>query len=695
MKTTLEILEWNEVQALLADRTGCPLGRERALRLVPFREFSSLEKVAGLVREAMVYLGDTPGSVFGSVQDLRPLLRDARRRGTGLDGEEIAQCHRTLGSILGTRRRFARREECRSLHRRAQAIPDLEELHGSLAKRVDSDGSVLSSAHPDLPPLRRELIQREREVRKLADRVASRGEYRSVLRPGPPVLRDGRFMLAVRAESRGNVPGVLHDRSSSGNTVFVEPRELVEPQNRLADIRLKERNIEHRVLLECTRELIRHDGEIQEALSQIGSLDLVFARARWGVEIGATVARVEVGGSLQLRDARHPLLFARVAGDRDRAEAESVIIPFDLDLGQDFDVLVITGPNTGGKTVTLKTIGLLSFMALAAVPVTAASSSRFPFYDEVHADLGDEQDLQQNLSTFSGHLRRVSHILERATGKSLVLLDELGSGTDPHEGEALAHALLLDLEKRGAQVVTTTHLSGLKHLGFERDRIENASLEFDSVSLQPLYRLTLGLPGESNALTIARRHGIPPSILEAARARLYRDAGEESRKVAEGIQRSRAVVRERLERAEEEQRRAEDHRRDLEAKLSEVESRNQVLEEQKEAELDRVLESTRSEGLRVLEELGTVPRNLAPRLEAVREFLEGLPRKSGLRTKLAEFVLRLKRNDTVYLPRYRERCRVKRVDRSREKVTVIYRKMELEVTFSEIALPPEDGGGRG
>jgi DNA mismatch repair protein MutS2 len=369
------------------------------------------------------------------------------------------------------------------------------------------------------------------------------------------------------------------------------------------------------------------------------------------------------------------------------------VVPFDLELGGDFDVLVVTGPNTGGKTVTLKTVGLLCLMALAAVPAPVASGSRVPFFDAVFADIGDEQDLQQSLSTFSGHLRRIRRILERATARSLVLLDELGTGTDPQEGEALGHALLRSLLERRVRVVATTHLSGLKEMGFVQERVENASLEFDANTLKPLYRLTIGLPGESNALTIARRLGLDPAVIRWAEKRLERGSGEEGRRVREGIQKSRSAALRRLELAEEEARRAEALRSELEARLEEVRGRAEVLEQEKQKEIERLLVEAREKGMSLVGEFGTVPARLAPTVEKLTRFLEELPARSDLAERRARRLRDLRPGERVYLPRYREKCRIRKVDRGRKTITVLYRNMSMEVPFGEVEVP-ESGSER-
>jgi len=314
----------------------------------------------------------------------------------------------------------------------------------------------------------------------------------------------------------------------------------------------------------------------------------------------------------------------------------------------------------------------------------------------VHADVGDAQDLAQSLSTFSGHLRRIAELLRVATKRSLVLLDELGTGTEPKEGEALGRALLLELAQRGTRVVATTHLSGLKDLGFTLPRFENASLEFDAETLRPLFRLTLGLPGESNALKIARRHGIPPAVIETAEGLLHGGRGSEAGRATEQASRARKAALDHLEGAELERRKAEEMRVELERRVAELEAKASRLEHEKEAEIARALERTRERGRQLLAELGTLPASLQPRLEAIERFLADLPAESRLLARRAAYLMSRKKGDTVFLPKYREHVVVRKVDRERRRITVLYRNLPLEADFDEVQLPDDfTGDGEG
>ncbi len=687
MKSSLEALDWGRACALLATCAESPLGQRLARGLVPFRTRDSLLEASAAVAEAQLLLEQEMAPSFRDVDDLAPLLEAARQRASGLDGKELAQVLKSVKAGEFVRQRLAARAAAPRLQARALAMPDLRALVALLERTIDAAGAVLDDATPELAEARRGLLPAERRVRDLAQDIAARGEWRSLLRDGPPVMRDGRFMLAVRADARGRIAGILHDRSQSGESVFVEPEELIEPQNRLADLRAKERRLVARILVERTREVLRAEAALHETQRLLASQDALFARARLGRRLGARILEVQASGPLVLRRACHPLLLSAALAAGEAGQAR--VVPFDLELGGRFDALVISGPNTGGKTATLKAVGLLVALALAAVPVTVGEGSVVPWFDDVHADIGDEQDLAQSLSTFSGHLRRIVELLGRATAQSLVLLDELGTGTEPKEGEALGRALLVALLERGCKVVATTHLSGLKDLGFEVERIENGSLEFDGDTLQPLFRLTIGLPGESNALKIARRHGMPAAIVERAEAWLSGGRGSDVGRVRAQTERTRQAALIHLDAAEGERRRSEQLRAELVAREAELGAKAEFLEKEKDREVERALRDAQQRGREVLATFGTVPAALVPSFEKLRNFIEGLPSRGALSERRAAYLAGLKKGAAVFLPRYKEHCVVRKVDHGKRQVTVLYRQMQVALSFDEVQLPED------
>ena len=398
----------------------------------------------------------------------------------------------------------------------ANSIPDLVPLRVLIEEAIDEQGAVRDGASPELASIRRALIVAHERLQQRLQSLMGTSTVRNALQETIIVMRDGRYVLPVKADFRGAVRGVVHDTSSSGATLYIEPLAVVELGNEWRELQLRERHEVERVLRELSAATGEAEFDIAEATSRLAYLDVAQAKARLAEALDARDLAssgprqawlVEAPGELRLNEARHPLLTGRV-------------VPTSIRVGGDFDALLITGPNTGGKTVALKTAGLLCLMALAGLPVPARAGSQVPVYRQIFADIGDEQSIEQSLSTFSGHMTAVIDVIERAHKGSLVLLDEVGAGTDPTEGAALGIAIVDRLIAQGAALIATTHHSELKVYAYHTPRVTNASVEFDMATLRPTYRLSIGLPGQSNALAIASNLGMPSEVIEAARGTL-------------------------------------------------------------------------------------------------------------------------------------------------------------------------------
>ena len=398
----------------------------------------------------------------------------------------------------------------------AAGIPDLGPLRVIIEEAIDDQGAVRDSASPELASIRRELIAAHERLQQRLQSLMGSSTLRNALQDTIIVMRDGRYVLPVKADFRGAVRGVVHDTSSSGATLYIEPLAVVDLGNAWRELQVRERHEVERVLRELSGAAGDAEFDIGDATTRLAHLDVSQAKARLADaldarDLASTVHRqswlVPATAELRLNDARHPLLTGHV-------------VPTSIRVGGDFDALLITGPNTGGKTVALKTAGLLCLMALAGLPVPARAGSQVPVYERIFADVGDEQSIEQSLSTFSGHMTAVIDIIERAHEGSLVLLDEVGAGTDPTEGAALGIAIVDRLVGQGASLIATTHHSELKVYAHHTPRVTNASVEFDMATLRPTYRLSIGLPGQSNALAIASNLGMPSDVIEAARGTL-------------------------------------------------------------------------------------------------------------------------------------------------------------------------------
>ena len=553
----------------LARHTTFSAGREAALALRPVSDIDAVVRRQRETAEA-VHLDALRVSVpMGGVHDVRPTARGAARGQTLATSEllEVAGVARATASV---RRALARLDgETPLLAVLAGGLADLEPLRGLIGAALDDRGEVVDHASPDLHAIRRERGEVHDRLQQRMESLLRAPGLRTALQDPIVTLREGRYVLPVRAEARGAVPGIVHDTSASGATIYVEPMAVVDLGNRWRELEAQERHEIERILRELSEAVGAAADDLVDAVERLAQLDLALAKARLARELGATALAkpgrevrwlAAAPAELRLVDARHPLLDGLPAGE---------VVPVTIEAGGATRALLITGPNTGGKTVALKTAGLLCVMALAGLPVPAAEGSQVPVYEAVFADIGDEQSIEQSLSTFSGHITAIIDILERADGGSLVLLDELGAGTDPTEGAALAIAIVERLVEAGVTLIATTHHSELKLYAHGHPAVANASVEFDVATLAPTYRLRIGVPGQSNALAIAARLGMPDPIVEAARESLSHEQRDVEAVLAE-LQTQLASAEERAERAAADLDAAEALRLDLEGRLSEL-----------------------------------------------------------------------------------------------------------------------------
>ncbi len=511
---TLRVLEFPKVLEVLAGETSTTMGRERALALAPASAVEEVRRRQAETTEA-VALGAQGEAPIGGARDLRPALRRAQAGGT-LDPHALLEVAQTLGVARRLRGYVeAQRSRAPLLAGVAGRITPLEALERRIGAVLDDEGQVRDDASPTLRRLRNEQRATERRIREAMEGILRHATYSKMLQEPLITIRGDRFVVPVRQESRSQFPGILHDQSASGATVFMEPMAIVPLGNRQRELAAAERDEIERLMIELTEAVAAESASIAETLEAVADLDLALAKGALSERFAAEAPALTDGGVTALRAARHPLLLLHLPSDR--------VVPIDVELGGSFQALVITGPNTGGKTVTLKTLGLLTLMAQAGLHIPAATGSTVAVYPQLFADIGDEQSIEQSLSTFSSHMGAVVDILRQAQPPALVLLDEVAAGTDPTEGAALARAIIETLLARGVRTAVTTHYNDLKALAYQQEGIENASVEFDPETLQPTFRLLLGQPGQSNALIIARRLGLDSGVVERARSFLSAD----------------------------------------------------------------------------------------------------------------------------------------------------------------------------
>ena len=594
------MLEFPAIRERLARHASFAAGREAALALRPVADRVRAVRRQRETAEAVRLRALRARLPLGGARDVRPAAR-AAARGRTLAPAELLEIAGLAGTAGRMRRALARlRAEAPLLGAIGAALPDLGALGELIAAAIGDRGEVRDSASPALAAIRRERDAVHGRLLQRMEALARSAALRPALQEQIVTLRGGRYVLPVRAEARGAVPGVVHDSSASGATIYVEPLAAVDAGNRRSELQARERHETERILRELSEAAGQAADELAGAVERLARIDLALAKARLAEEIGATaLAAADPGAGwlagppegLRLVGARHPLLGAGAT-------------PITIEAGGGSgaaQALLITGPNTGGKTVALKTAGLLCLMALAGLPLPAAEGTRVPAYDAIFADIGDEQSIEQSLSTFSGHMTAIIDVIERAGPRSLVLLDELGAGTDPAEGSALAIAIVERLLAGGATLVATTHHGELKLYAQRRAGVRNASVEFDAETLAPTYRLRIGVPGQSNAIAIAERLGMPDAIVAAARAGVPREQRDLERVLGD-LRAQLAAAEDRAARAAADRDAAEALRGELERRLAALagesdrmraEARERVRAEVRHAE--RLLRRTRRE----------------------------------------------------------------------------------------------------
>ncbi len=580
---TLNTLEYPKVLERLARHTAFSLSAERARQLRPAQDLAEAQRGLDLTSEARGLLKDQPQTSIGGARDLRAYLENARR-GLALTPAELLDVKGTLVAGRNLARQLADEAAKYSLLAAiAAGFPSPAGVVDAISKAISARAEILDAASPKLASIRSELsIAHERLLARM-QKLLTTEPFAKALQEPLITQRDGRYVLPVKAEARSRVKAIVHDQSSSGATLFVEPLQVVELNNRWRELQLAQRDEEQRILLELSDLVSEYAAEISAVLEGLASLDLTFARAKYANELRAN--RPDLLPMRTKQDQPHPGVVLRLFGVRHPLLDPAKVVSLDIELFPENYCLVITGPNTGGKTVTLKAVGLLALMGQSGMHIPADAGSQISFFDNIYADIGDEQSIEQSLSTFSGHITNIARILQAADQGCLVLLDELGAGTDPQEGAALARALLDHLVKRGITTLVATHYPELKAYAHATKGVVNASVEFDLKTLAPTYHLVVGLPGRSNALAIATRLGLPKEVIEMARNAI--DPSElKAEDLLDEIHRERERARQARSRAEEAEQEAQAAKAELAERLEKIEDeRVQILEKaRKQAE---------------------------------------------------------------------------------------------------------------
>jgi DNA mismatch repair protein MutS2 len=616
---SIRTLELPGVLQMLSRHAVSAEAKERALRLRPETEAEEVLRLLDQTDAARTMIGLRGAPSFSGVKPVAEAL-DRADRGGSLNTRELL----TIADLLTAARRA--KEYFNADAAEKTAIDHLFlSLHGNrfleekIKRCITDETTIADAASTELADIRRHMRQAQAKSRQILQKIISSPSYGKILQETIITQRDGRFVVPVKAEHRGDLPGLVHDISSTGATLFVEPMGVVQANNEYIELEAKEQKEIDRILAELSADAAAHREDIQWDYDALVHLDLIFARGQLSYQMDACRPEVRRDGAISLRKARHPLLDPKKA------------VPIDIELGGSFDTLVITGPNTGGKTVSLKTLGLLTLMTQCGLHIPVADRSVISVYERVLADIGDEQSIEQSLSTFSAHMVNIVAILQEADRRSLILFDELGAGTDPVEGAALAIAVIQQVRQRGARVAATTHYAELKTFAMTTAGVENASCEFDVETLSPTYRLLIGIPGKSNAFAISKRLGLPEEVIDAAKVLMSGESVRFEDILSQLEAKRQALEKRELEadrlyrQREEDARRAREFREQMERAKENARGRG-------EAEAKRILRDARTAADQVFAELAEM-RKAQAKAERMMNANEA---RAELRRKLNE-----------------------------------------------------------
>ena len=591
MKEAIEILELNKIKQVIETLCASTLGVRKVAALKPAVDPKEVEYTLNQSEEALkiIYaLGEAP---LGGVSDITEALKRARISAM-LSAQELLDISRFLYAVTQLKAFSERlhdiKIEAPIFNRFISMLIPLGNLQKAINDCIDESGYVLDSASSELRTIRRTIQGTESRVKERINQIAN--ERRNKLSDGIVTIRNERYVLPVKVEAKNTFGGTIHDQSSSGNTYYIEPKEVVELNNKLQELHVEERREIERILRALTEEVKLHVESLSLNIEFLGDIDFMFAKGKYARLIQGIRPKMNTKGIIRLVAARHPLIHT------------DVVVPNDLELGDEYTTIVITGPNTGGKTVTLKTVGLLTLMAQSGLLVPAHETSELAIFDQIFADIGDEQSIEQSLSTFSSHMTNIVRIMERLTVNSLILFDELGAGTDPKEGASLGTAILDYVKVRGARTIATSHYPELKAYAYDQDDVINASVEFDVETLSPTYRLLVGVPGRSNAFEISKRLGLAEKILQKARAYVETERTEMTDLITKLEDRGLTLDRE-IQLLQEQNAKVEEMKRDYEKKLAKFEAEREKAIEEIKKEAFETVRQAREEATQIVTEL--------------------------------------------------------------------------------------------
>jgi len=682
-KKALSTLEYPKIIEMLQSRAASPMGKQRAQELVPMTYINDVKRAQEETTAATGLILRKGSLPLGGISDIKPALARAWAGGM-LQAEELIQIAESLYVCRKLILYGKETENSSGLTPYFGALTLADQLENEINRCIKPTGEIADNASAKLADIRRTIRTAHDKIRDHLQGVIHSASYKNMLQDAIITMRGDRFCVPVKAEFRGSFPGMVHDQSSSGATVFMEPLSVVELNNKIKDLHFEEKREEERILQKLSGMVSQESEALSANLEQITYLDFVFAKGELSLQMEATEPIFNDRRFVHIKKGRHPLL------------NPDTVVPTEIYLGDSFHMLLITGPNTGGKTVSLKTMGLFACMGQAGLHIPAAENSQMAVFDDVFADIGDEQSIAQSLSTFSSHMKNIVNILADLSPNALVLLDELGAGTDPTEGAALAIAILQHLREQQIRTVVTTHYSELKLFALSMEGVENASCEFDVETLRPTYRLLIGIPGKSNAFAIAKRLGLPDSIIDEARAVLsQKDIRFED--VITDLEASKKAVLLEQDRAEIFRREAEKLRQDVAKQEEKLRTQKEKIIQQAKLEALNTVRQAQKEANEILSKMqkdlqNATQRELEDAKRKARESLAGLAdgigpiaTKESFRTPPAN----LRRGDKVHIHSLNQSATVSIPPDTSGEVHVQAGILKIKVHISDLSLDEE------
>ncbi|WP_300621389.1 endonuclease MutS2 [uncultured Fusobacterium sp.] len=677
-----KVLEFDKLREELSAYSVIEENHYKIMNLSPLKDFSSLNRELDILRDFTDFIKYDGGFETAGMKDICKMTEKSQLIGTYLDVEDLWDINFNLRIFRLFKTRLEDLGKYRDLKDRYHDVPVMRSIEDIINKAIDNNKEIKDDASLDLRDIRLHKKTLSMNIKRKFDELFDEPSFAKAFQERIITERDGRSVVPVKADFKGLIKGIEHDRSSSGQTVFIEPLSIVALNNKMRELELKEKEEIRKILLRITEHVRNNRGDIDVVGEAILSLDILNARAVYGIEKNCVIPNINNREMLSLVEARHPFI------------PVDKIVPLTFEIGKDYNTLLITGPNTGGKTVALKTAGLLTLMALSGIPIPAHEHTSIGFFTGVYADIGDEQSIEQSLSSFSAHLKNVQEILESVNRSSLVLLDELGSGTDPAEGAAFAMAVIDYLRDRKCKSFITTHYSEVKAHGYNEEGIETASMEFDVNTLSPTYRLLIGIPGESNALTIAKRLGVSDEVIERAKSYI----GDDNKKIEKMI----ANIKEKADELESMKQQVEFLKAAAQRDRDEYTEKLRVLEKEKNEILkeayekaDKMMKEMQAKAVALIEKIQKEEnkkedvKNVQKSLNMLRSALQDDRNKNVEQKPKVARKVDYKVGDKVFVNSLNQFANVLKINGGKETVQVQAGILKLEVSMDDVKVVKE------